>query len=169
MASSRRGNRRPTARQRQIIGRTGERELFGAALDAGELPFHVHYVFGRGGIGKTTPLGVCAARCAERVIHYTQPDALLAMMPPLLSAAPHEQARQPGTTAPIRCVQAIVSYEELLPLDQWLRVTRSHTSDRPHVLGARRGLLHRRGWQDHARRARLGRRRRPARDWLLPA
>ena len=79
-----------------ILGRTDERELFSAALDARELPFHVLYVFGPGGIGKTTLLGEFAALCEERQIPYTlldargiqpQPDALLAALPPGLTPA----------------------------------------------------------------------------------
>src|SRR6185369_15376159 len=95
MAMSRLSDRLHKARQRQIIGRTHERELFRAALDASELPFSVLYVFGPGGIGKTTLLGEFAALCEERHPPYTlldargiepYPEALLAALPPLLTA-----------------------------------------------------------------------------------
>src|SRR5690606_4860578 len=42
------------ARQRQFVGRTEELALFESALRAPDLAFHVLFVFGPGGIGKTT-------------------------------------------------------------------------------------------------------------------
>jgi hypothetical protein len=135
MMASRLGNRLHMARQRQIIGRASERELFITALDAGELPFHVLYVFGPGGIGKTTLLGEFAALCQERHFPYAlvdargvepQPEALLAALTPLLSPAPEQEsttATQPGASSSTRYVLMIDAYEELLPLDRWLRET----------------------------------------------
>ena len=43
-------------RHQQFVGRTPERTLFEAALAAADLPFFVFYIFGPGGVGKTTLL-----------------------------------------------------------------------------------------------------------------
>jgi hypothetical protein len=135
MAMSRLSDRLHKARQRQIIGRTHERELFRATLDASELPFSVLYVFGPGGIGKTTLLGEFAALCEERHTPYTlldarsiepHPEVLLAALPPSLTAAPNQEApprEQDDTSTATRYVLLIDTYEELLPLDHWLRET----------------------------------------------
>ena len=50
-------------RHQKLVGRTGERDLFGSAISATELPFNVLYVFGRGGIGKTALLGEFVRLC----------------------------------------------------------------------------------------------------------
>ena len=111
--------------------------MFRAALDASELPFYVLYVFGPGGIGKTTLLGEFAALCEERHTPYTlldarsiepQPEALLAALPPVrsLASARSESAsprEQDDASTSTRYVLLIDTYEELLPLDRWLRET----------------------------------------------
>ena len=43
-----------TERHQKFVGRNGERDLFRSAITAAELPFNVLYVFGPGGVGKTT-------------------------------------------------------------------------------------------------------------------
>ena len=56
------------ARRRGFVGRAAELELFRAALEAPEPPFSVLWIFGPGGVGKTTLLGAlaAAARAAGR-------------------------------------------------------------------------------------------------------
>src|SRR5262245_10997636 len=49
-------NRLFAARRRQFVGREGERNVFQTALDSDELPWQVLYIFGPGGVGKTTLL-----------------------------------------------------------------------------------------------------------------
>ena len=44
------------ARRRQFVGRVSERDRLRATLSEPELPFSVLYVFGPGGIGKTSLL-----------------------------------------------------------------------------------------------------------------
>ena len=51
---SRLAGRLKTERHQKFVGRIGERDLFGSAIAAAELPFNVLYVFGPGGVGKTT-------------------------------------------------------------------------------------------------------------------
>ncbi|HEV8193219.1 MAG TPA: ATP-binding protein, partial [Ktedonobacterales bacterium] len=133
--TSRLGDRLHAARRRQLIGRTRERGLFLTALDADELPFHVLYIFGPGGIGKTTLLGEFAALCEERHIPYAlldahtiepQPETLIAALPPPLTPVPEQDlasSEQADACSSTRYVLLIDTYEELLPLDRWLRQT----------------------------------------------
>lgn len=44
------------ARRRHFVGRQTERDLFHTALTAGELPFNILYLFGPGGVGKSSLL-----------------------------------------------------------------------------------------------------------------
>src|SRR6476620_11476532 len=57
MSASRLASRLTLARQRRFVGREAERDLFQRALVAPDLPFAVLYIYGPGGIGKTTLLG----------------------------------------------------------------------------------------------------------------
>ena len=56
------------ARRRGFVGRAAELELFRTALEAPEPPFSVLWIYGPGGVGKTTLLGALAdaARAAGR-------------------------------------------------------------------------------------------------------
>src|SRR5919199_4692454 len=53
---SRLADRLSAARHRRFVGRTSEREVFQSALAATEFPFQVLYIFGPGGVGKSTLL-----------------------------------------------------------------------------------------------------------------
>ena len=57
MSASRLATRLTLARQRRFVGREAERDLFQRALVAPDLPFAILYIYGPGGIGKTTLLG----------------------------------------------------------------------------------------------------------------
>src|SRR5262245_23609241 len=59
------GDRLNNARQNRFVGRTGELALFQSALTAAELPFYLLYIFGPGGVGKTTLLVECTTLCAR--------------------------------------------------------------------------------------------------------
>lgn len=54
-----------TERRRRFVGRAAEQDLFLSALSADELPFNVLYIFGPGGVGKTTLLGEFAHVCGQ--------------------------------------------------------------------------------------------------------
>src|SRR5437764_7443569 len=63
--SVRLADRLSAARHRQLVGREAEQALFQSALAAAELPLHVLYVFGPGGVGKTTLLREFVRLCDQ--------------------------------------------------------------------------------------------------------
>jgi Cdc6-like AAA superfamily ATPase len=63
--SSELANRLNAERHRRFVGRTAELDIFRSALAADELPFNVLYVFGPGGVGKTTLLREFVNACNE--------------------------------------------------------------------------------------------------------
>ena len=118
------------ARHHRFVGRAAELSLFESALITPELPFQVLYIFGPGGVGKTSLLKEIAYRC-ERA-HVTNihidcrniepsPTAFteavnLEMGPMPLHSPP--QAFSPPTG---KIVLLVDTYEILAPLDDWLR------------------------------------------------
>ena len=62
---SRLAGRLKIERHQKFVGRNGERDLFRSAITAAELPFNVLYVFGPGGVGKTTLLGEFMRLCEQ--------------------------------------------------------------------------------------------------------
>src|SRR3989304_3849451 len=63
------------ARRLWFVGRDDERALFQSALAGSEPPFQVLYVYGPGGVGKTTLLGEFASLCNEARFDPIQIDA----------------------------------------------------------------------------------------------
>ena len=129
--SPRWADRLSAVRQRLFVGRDAERALFQAILDAPELPVQVLYVFGPGGIGKTTLLEQFAVLCAHadtgvsrldaRTIEPS-PEAFLAALHRALGGTPVD-AQMPSFDDVSRHVLLIDTYELLTPLDGWLRET----------------------------------------------
>jgi hypothetical protein len=62
-------------RHRKFVGRVAERDLFRSALAADEPPFNVLYIFGPGGVGKTTLLREFASICKEADVPASYVDA----------------------------------------------------------------------------------------------
>ena len=62
-------------RRRRFVGRVAERDLFRSAISADEPPFNVLYVFGPGGVGKTTLLREFAHLCNETGIPVSYVNA----------------------------------------------------------------------------------------------
>src|SRR5688500_15092373 len=53
-SSARLAQRLDSLRQQRFVGREHDLAMFGAALEAADPPFAVLYVYGAGGVGKTT-------------------------------------------------------------------------------------------------------------------
>ena len=56
----------PPERRRRFVGRVAEKNLFRSALSADEPSVHVLYIFGSGGVGKTTLLRELVTICEVR-------------------------------------------------------------------------------------------------------
>lgn len=130
--TSRLADRLNAARRRRFVGRDGERSLFAAALAAGAWPFSLLYVFGPGGVGKTTLLYQFLATCDEAGVPglyldarnvEPSPDSFVAALQRLLGLDPAEAPAQALAARPARRVLCLDTYETLAPLDDWLRET----------------------------------------------
>jgi hypothetical protein len=109
------------------VGRDAEVELFRAALDATELPFSVLHVHGPGGIGKTSLLDVFAELAAEAggcVVRLDgrdlrpSPQAVLNALGGVLDVSDGDE---PILGPSDQMVVLLDSYEQLAPLDDWVR------------------------------------------------
>ena len=123
-------DRLSAARHRQFVGRDSERVLFQAALAAPELPFYVLYIFGPGGVGKTTLLGEFAALCRQTETRSTyidarnvepSPESFLHALRLALSLTPADAPQDYLAAEARRHVLFVDTYETLAPLDGWLR------------------------------------------------
>jgi hypothetical protein len=119
------------ARRGRFVGRSDELELFRSALQAAEPPFAVLYVYGPGGIGKTTLLQEYARRAAsdEKIVVQVDgrnidptPTGFLFALSQCLEledvGLAHVIAHWPATG-----LLLIDRYEILTALDGWLRET----------------------------------------------
>jgi hypothetical protein len=119
-------------RHLQFVGRDAERELFRSTLAAAELPFLVLYIFGPGGVGKTSLLSEFAHICeqAQTSAIYVDgrnvepsPESFLNALRLAMGLTPPASLWQFLASQPHCCVLLIDTYEMLSPLDQWLRQT----------------------------------------------
>ena len=123
------GGRLRAARHSRFVGRAAEKELFETALSASELPFFVLYLYGPGGVGKTTLLQEYALLCEREKIPFLYldvrnidpaPGAFLDALYGGIGLAENETfATHIAHTS--RFVILIDTYETLAPLDDWLR------------------------------------------------
>lgn len=123
-------DRLSAARRRQFVGRGGERNTFQTALVADELPWQVLFVFGPGGIGKTTLLGEFAAFSEEHDCRTTyldgraikaEPEAFLAALRSAMNIPASDSPFQTFAKYPGHSVLLIDTYEDLCALDEWMR------------------------------------------------
>jgi hypothetical protein len=129
--SSRLADRLNAVQEFYFVGREQELSLFHSIVKAEKLTSFILFVYGPGGIGKTTLLRRCEHFCSEEKINTLRLDGRsldatpaafiqalqlsLGILPP---ASPLDYlARQPG-----RSVFFIDTYENLAPLDDWLRL-----------------------------------------------
>lgn len=123
-------DRLASARRNRFVGRNGEIELFQSALNAVETPFQILYVYGPGGIGKTTLLREYAARAEQRGIaaYYIDgrnleptPDSFQQALRVALGLSPDVGLATALSSNPKRHVLLFDTYEVWSGLDNWLR------------------------------------------------
>lgn len=118
------------ARRRQFVGRERECGTLRAALLAPELPFQLLYIFGPGGIGKTTLLNEFAAICEEqeqsaiylncRAIEPAAESFLAALHSAMNLGATDSLYRVLGELGRHPAL-LLDTYENIYALDEWLR------------------------------------------------
>lgn len=128
---ARMSDRLAAARRGRFVGREAEIALFRSALLADEPSFAVLYIYGPGGVGKTSLLHTFAritTECGRPVIHLdgrnldpSPPSFLLGLRQAL--GLETEGASSVLSDLPSNGVLLIDTYETLAPLDIWLRET----------------------------------------------
>jgi hypothetical protein len=127
---SRLADRLSAARQRRFVGRANEQALFRSALAASELPFQVLYVFGPGGVGKTTLLNALEAEGEQAQIPILRvdarnvepsPDIFLGALRLALNLSPADPPLPDVLARSPRSILILDTCENLAPLDGWLR------------------------------------------------
>ncbi|CAN5605572.1 ATP-binding protein [soil metagenome] len=118
------------ARRQRFVGRATERTLFQSTLATAELPFSVLYLFGAGGVGKTTLLrefAYLANQAQLRTVHLdarnieAAPEHFLEAMRRGLGLATGMAPLPFLAALTERIVLLIDTIELLTPIDGWLR------------------------------------------------
>jgi hypothetical protein len=111
----------------RFVGRAPEIEVFQRGLDGADVPFSVLYLYGPGGIGKSSLIEVLGARAEQTRAHVVRLDGrLLPVSVDAVLNALGESLSVPDGEGPIsssvgRIVLLIDSYEHMTALDDWLR------------------------------------------------
>jgi hypothetical protein len=116
-------------RRRKFVGRVAERNLFRSALAADEPPFNVLYIFGPGGVGKTTLLREFARICKEADVPASHldarnlkpsPDSFMGAVWSALGLAEQDSPFEALASRPELRVVMVDTYETLAPLNAWM-------------------------------------------------
>lgn len=128
--STRLADRLGTARRKRFVGRSAEIQLFDTALKTAEPPFQVLYLYGPGGIGKTSLLHEFRARAetASARAYYLDgrnleatPDSFLRGLGAALNLSPETSPLDALPKMHARHVLLLDTYETWDALDAWLR------------------------------------------------
>lgn len=126
------GERLSVARRQRFCGRATELALFESVLTSPELPFHVLYVYGPHGIGKSTLLLQFIDFCAQAAIPVyfldartiePKPEVFLATLAQVTGGASSLDLDQTLLATSQRQILLIDTYEQCTPLDGWFRNT----------------------------------------------
>jgi AAA ATPase domain len=117
-----------TRRRQRFVGRSAELDLFRAALEAGDPTFRVMFVYGPGGVGKSTLLDAFAAVAADAEACVVQvdgrevagsPRGVLEAIGDVLEVPDGEHAILPPHGR--QMVLLVDGYEWMAPIDAWVR------------------------------------------------
>lgn len=116
-------------RRRRFVGREAERNLFRSVLGAEELPFNVLYIFGPGGVGKTTLLREYEGLCREAGVEVCyvdarnlepSPDSFIGALWSALDLVGQDSPFEALASRPGLRVILVDTYEALAPLSTWM-------------------------------------------------
>lgn len=128
--STRLADRLSAARRNRFVGRAGELQMFETALKAADSPFQILYLYGPGGIGKTSLLREFHARAeqARTPAYYLDgrnleatPDSFLRALGTVLNLPPKSETLEALGRLNARHVLLLDTYEAWDALDTWLR------------------------------------------------
>lgn len=105
------------ARRRQFVGRDAERSLFRQALEAEDVPFSVLFLYGPGGVGKTTLVHELLSIAADQQVSSVSIDCR--SFQPTREAFLSAISDAASDTSPT--VYCIDTFEMAAPLDGWIR------------------------------------------------
>ncbi len=124
------GDNLDSARYRHLVGRDEEIALFRSALEATSLPFSVLYLFGPGGVGKTTLLRTFSVACRQvQIPAYgvdgrnmeTTPEGFLRALQGALGLSSAKDVLAALADPACRRVLMVDTFETLEPLHGWIR------------------------------------------------
>lgn len=128
--SPRLADRVSAGRRRRFIGRIQELQLFERAVLAPDLPFCLLFVYGPGGVGKTSLLGQFVYLCQQLAIPAysidarnieASPEAFVGALAQAMGLGPDDPPVDVLAGQGGRQVILVDTYEMLAPLDSWLR------------------------------------------------
>src|SRR5438093_953826 len=128
--TSRIADRIQAVRRRHFVGRDAEKAFFRTALSAAEPPFYVLYIYGPGGVGKTSLLYEFAALAQEAQAQPVyidgrnvepSPNSFLTALTLGLGMTPPADPLDALLARPQRTIIMIDTSEALALLENWLR------------------------------------------------